>query len=155
MPPVRSTSSRSSVCPWLLWIVIAHASLKGNWLNEPMISWRRELPSTTGRVASHVMGGYLGSGPVRELDRHDEFVIFMDFGDATDALPPPPSAPDWSLLSIMTWAPILNPQIFVSGWDQRGSGLQTAWPGAGPRRRATVQDTGGCGPTRAGSSAPV
>jgi hypothetical protein len=29
MPPVRSTTRRSSVCPWLLWIVIAHASLNG------------------------------------------------------------------------------------------------------------------------------
>ena len=32
MPPVRSTISRSSVWPWLLWIVIAQASLNGSWV---------------------------------------------------------------------------------------------------------------------------
>src|SRR3989338_10101955 len=34
-PEDRSITTFPKVCPWLLWIVIAHASLNGNWVYLP------------------------------------------------------------------------------------------------------------------------
>ena len=138
IPPVRSTINRSSVCPWLLWMVIAHASLHGNCVNVPITSRRSAPPSTTGRVASHVYGVTSSHSPS---------------GNSTSTTSPPRDSstpttrpmvpftqrPPWSLLSIMICAPALNRSTSSAGGSNsdRSPDTRARWTTSLPGSRSS------------------
>ena len=80
---VRSTTTRSRVWPWDLWIVIAQASFIGSWVKVPTIWCTSEPPSTLGRgdlpgVLAHVLGAAV---PQQHRDQRAVFVG-LEGGDA-------------------------------------------------------------------------
>ena len=139
VPPVRSTTTRSRVWPWDLWMVIAQASFIGSWVKVPITWWTSSPPRASGRVMSQVCSRTCSSRPSRSCTWTTGPSASWPIA-VTRPRVPLTQRSRGSLLSIITCAPTARPSWVSVGRSKPSSSplICAVKVCGGPGRRSSI-----------------